>query len=286
MIMASRSRLGWAAGLVLSGLFLLIWNFDLLAPYAPWTEILLALVLLVITVGFFSGYLGGQQWWRLIPAWIMAALTVMILLNIVPGVADEVVVALLFVGMATAFVHIYLLQRDDHWWALLPAGFTFVVALIVATSALTHNITVLGALLFGGIGAVFFLLYALSRGTAHWWSLIPGSVLLIFSLMILTAQPDGEATYLRWWPVLLIVGGLAVLWFTDSSSGQNSSAQPRRASSIPPPAPTHSPSRSTSQSDPASASSENDTSSSSRLGEYQQPAPGASVDLLPERDEG
>jgi len=279
MKIATRSRFGWAVGLVLSGLFLLIWNFDLLAPYAPWTAILFSLLLFVITIGFFSGYFGGQQWWRLIPAWIMTALIVMILLNSLSTVADEVVVALLFVGMAAAFIHIHLLQRMEHWWALLPAGFTLVIALIVATSALTHNITVLGALLFGGMSAVFFALYALSQGTVHWWSLIPGGVLLIVSLMILTAQPDGEASYLRWWPVLLIVIGLAALWFTDSSSAQRSSMQ-RTKTTI-----ARFPSTSSATSSATSPANEPHTTSS-HLGDYQQPAPGASVDLLPEREDG
>lgn len=263
-------RLGWAVGLILSGLLLLIWNLDLLAPYAPWPEVLLGLLFLVVALGFFSGYLGGVAWWRLIPAWIMAALMAMVCLNIVPTVADEVVGALLFVGMAAAFVHIYLLDRLAHWWALLPAGFTLVIALVIAASALTHNITLLGALLFGGMGAIFFLLYVLSRSTHHWWSLIPGSVLLIFSLVILTAQPEGETSYLRWWPVLLIIGGLVVLWFTDSSQP----AKPQTAIA-----------RYPSTTTTTLAAKDAEPHVTGRLGDYQQPAPGASMDLLPERDE-
>ncbi|HRW06420.1 MAG TPA: hypothetical protein P5121_15055 [Caldilineaceae bacterium] len=275
MNFANRSGLGWAVGLMLSGLFLLIWNLDLLAAYAPWPEVLLAVALFAITIGFFSGYLGGHAWWRLIPAWIMAALTAMVLLNISPAVADAVIVALIFVGMAAAFLHIYLLHRLDHWWALLPAGFTLVIALVIAASALTQNITLLGALLFCGMGAVFFVLYALSRSKEHWWSLIPGSVLLIFGLVILTAHPEGEATYLRWWPVLLIVAGLVVLWFTDRHPSQQAQSTTARAA-----AGTPSPTKNT------TAAPDKANAMDGRLGDYQQPAPGASVDLLPERDEG
>lgn len=270
----SRSGVGWAIGLVASGLFLLIWNFGLLAPYSPWTEVLLALLLLAVTVGFFSGYLGGHEWWRLIPAWIMAALTAMVLLNITPAIADEVVVAVLFVGMTAAFVHIYLLDRYENWWALLPAGFTLVIALVTATSALTHNISLLGSLLFGGMGMVFFVLYAMSRGMHHWWSLIPGSVLLIFSLVILTSQSAGESSYLRWWPVLLILGGLVVLWFTDSTP--TSRPQPKVA---------HFPTTPRYGNATRHASATEESAVPGSLGDYQQPAPGASVDLLPERDE-
>ncbi|MEZ4615556.1 MAG: hypothetical protein R2867_08585 [Caldilineaceae bacterium] len=226
MILQNR-RLVWAVGLVLSGLMLLIWNLDLLAPYEPWTQILLALLLLVLSVGFFTGYLAGTQarglqrsgmaeneWWRFIPAWIMVALAVMILLDTLPTPPTELIAALLFLGIAIAFIHIYLLHRTAHWWALLPAGFTLVIVGLILASALTHNILILGALLFSGMGLVFFVIYALSPGRQQWWSLIPGGVLLIFGLLILTAQGE-PAGYMRWWPLLLIGAGLAVLWFSD-----------------------------------------------------------------------
>jgi hypothetical protein len=261
MMTAQRNRLWWAAGLVISGLLLLIWNFELLTPYEPWTQVLLAIMLLAVSVGFFSGYLGGQQWWRYIPAWIMAALTAMALLDIWPAAAAEAIAALLFVGMAAAFIHIYLLQRQEHWWALLPAGFTLVIALLVAVSALTQRITILGALLFGGMGAVFFVLYALSHSTQRWWALIPGGVLTLFSLVILTTQPEDERSYLRWWPVLLVAAGLVVLWFTDSRTGSTAHYKPS-AVQLPPRA------------------------ESGRGGGDTQAMPGTSVNLLPERDKG
>jgi len=274
----SRNRQGWAAGLVISGLLLLIWNFDLLAPYEPWTQLLLALLLLVIAVGFFSGYLGGSQWWRLIPAWIMSALTTMVLLNTIPAVSPETLPALLFVGIAAGFIHIYLRQRQEHWWALLPAGFTLVIALLIAASALTHNITILGALLFGGMGTVFLTIYLLSPGAQQWWSLIPASVLLIFGLLILTSQSEGEQSIMRWWPILLVLAGLTVGWFADSQPTKR--VPVTKAATTPP---RHKPSTATPpKSAPPPADNEK---KSGQLGEYAQPAPGASVDLLPEREE-
>jgi hypothetical protein len=273
--------LAWAAGLVLSGLVLLIWNFNLLAPYEPWTQILLALLLLVISGGFFSGYLGGRQWWRFIPAWIMSALAAMVLLDTVPTMPVEVIAALLFIGMSAAFVHIYLLQRQEQWWALLPAGFTLVIALLVAASALTHNITYLGALLFGGMGAVFFVLYAISAGAQQWWSLIPGSVLLIFGLLILTTEQAGPAGYMRWWPILLIIIGLVIAWYSDSrpaTRATTTTARPQRASA-------HGAADNTPSSTAVNTKAPPADRKISQLGDYEQPAPGTSVDLLPDQDE-
>lgn len=282
MITGNRSRLGWAAGLVLSGLLLLIWNFDLLVPYEPWTQVLLALLLLVVSIGFFSGYLGDHQWWRFIPAWIMVALATMVLLDAAPAVPVELTAALLFVGIAAAFIHIYLLQRQAHWWALLPAGFTLVIVLLITASALTQNITILGALLFSGMGAVFFAIYALSSGAQQWWSLIPGGVLLIFGLLILTAQQDDQAGLMRWWPLLLIIAGLVVGWYSDSQPPKRSppiTARPQSPAPAPPPSNAAAPQATdTVTSRPTARGPE-------RLGDYEQPAPGASVELLPDRDE-
>ncbi len=273
-----RSRQGWAIGLVLSGLLLLIWNFDLLAPYEPWTQLLLALLLLVITVGFFSGYLGGVQWWRLIPAWIMSALTTMVLLNTIPAVPPETLPALLFVGIAASFIHIYLLQRQEHWWALLPAGFTLVIALLIAVSALTHNITYLGALLFGGMGAVFLAIYLLSPGAQQWWSLIPAGVLLIFGLLILTAQGEEEQSLMRWWPAALVIAGLVVGWYAESQPSKQSASTRAKPS-------TPLKSRREAANAPITSSSATGSETNSgRLGDYAQPAPGASVDLLPDQE--
>lgn len=271
-----RSRLGWAVGLVLSGLLLLIWNFDLLAPYEPWTQLLLALLLLVITVGFFSGYLGGSQWWRLIPAWIMSALTTMVLLNTIPAVPPETLPALLFVGIAAGFIHIYLLDRQEHWWALLPAGFTLVIALIIGLSALTHNITYLGAVLFAGMGAVFLAIYLLSPGAQQWWSLIPAGVLLIFGLLILTSERDGQAGYMRWWPLLLVAVGLVIAWYSDSQPRTRPSATTTRTPDI---------ARTKPPMTAAQGEALSTAPKSSNLGDYEKPAPGASVNLLPEREE-
>lgn len=61
-----------------------------------------------------------------------------------------------------------------------------------------------------GIGIGFGLIYAIDRltdGSAHWWPLIPGGILLTIGISSLSGS---VSDYL--WPVLLIVAGGVVLF--------------------------------------------------------------------------
>lgn len=213
----------WAMGLVIGGLLLLIWNLDLLAPYEPLPQLLLALLFGAIAVGFFTKRLGMTTLWRFIPGWIMASLSLMMLLSVANGVPGPVAAGLLFLGVAAAFGHIYLLDRLNHWWALLSAGFNLVTFMMVAATSWTSNLTIFGTLLFGGMGLVFIAVYWFSPSRQHWWSLIPGTVLFLFGLVLLTAGPEEQRSFIRWWPVLFVVAGLGIAWFSES--GQNSKEQ-------------------------------------------------------------
>lgn len=278
--MFKQNALWWAAGLFVSGLLLLIWNFEVLAPYEPWTQILLALLLFVVSVGFFTGYFGVRNVWRFIPGWIMGSLVLMVLLSLFPNSPNELIAALLFLGVAVAFIHIYLTDRIEQWWALLPAGFMLVIFLLIAATSLTTNIVLLGVLLFGGMGVVFFAVYLLSPGAQQWWALIAGGVLVFSGLFLLTAQQERPSGLFRWWPILLILIGLVIAWHSDSSN-ESSAARPwfslRRSPAV-------SPNPSTTE---TVAPVQEITAPLPRgqLGEYHQPAPGASVELLSEGDE-
>ncbi len=277
------SALLWALGLIGSGILLLVWTLGLLTAYEPWAQIIVALLLAVVGVGFFSGYFAARikearaGWWRFIPAWTMVALAIMVLLSTLDPAPVELIAALLFWGLAAAFLHIYLLQRSEHWWALIPGGFMLVLGSVILLSTFTINITILGALLFAGMGGVFFALYALSGAARQWWSLIPGSVLLIFGLFILISAGEGNAQLMRWWPLLIILVGLGILWRV---AGKETPVSPSGRATQSSPKPT-----SAQRTTPPQNSKDTAGAPTNRLGDYNQPAPGASVDILPDLDQ-
>lgn len=270
----SRS-LVWSLSLVLSGVVLLLFNFGVLDPYAPWPQAILAGGCAVAAAGFFIAFARHrQEWWQLLPAWTLTALASMALTGVFANIDQALIAAQVFGGLALAFGNIYLLARQERWWAILPGGFMLVLAVVVGASPWIATVEVLAALLFGGLGLVFFLLYLLDQKRRQWWALIPGSVLLVFGALALTANSMQDGGFVRWWPLVLVAAGL-LLW-----------AGGRRA-----PRPTGKLEINSAPRPLAGAEAKNRQDKNQRqpapraaLGEYTQPAPGASIDILPDND--
>jgi hypothetical protein len=63
-----------------------------------------------------------------------------------------------------------------------------------------------------GLGLGFIAIYVIHlilTRNSHWWPLIPGGILIVIG--IVEAVPQGQALFEKWWPLILIVIGLAVL---------------------------------------------------------------------------
>jgi peptidoglycan/LPS O-acetylase OafA/YrhL len=170
--------------------------------------------------------------------------------------------------LALAFANLYLVNRAEQWWAILPSGFMAVLAGVIALTATVTRLETLGAILFAGMGVVFALLYLLAGKRRHWWALIPAGVLLLFGLLTYAVDSGVQTALWQWWPSALIVVG-AVLAFLSTVRR----APPERLSVNVAPAPrTGTPTKSPPSAPPG------------QLGEYTQPAPGASVEILPDPD--
>ena len=262
----SRS-LVWPLSLVLGGVVLLLFNFGLLNAYSPWPQAILAggcgLAALALFIAFTRH---RQEWWRLLPAWTLVALAVMVVTGLLAGFGRALVAAQLLAGLALAFGNVYLLAPQERWWAILPGGFMLVLAGVVGASHWTVAVELLAALLFGGLGLIFFLLYLLDQKRRQWWALIPGSVLVVFGVLALTSNSLQEGGLVLWWPLVLVAAGL-LLW----AAGRRIPARAGRyeVNSAPRTKP------STQKPSPQPRAS---------LGEYTQPAPGASIDILPDND--
>ena len=259
----------WSICLILSGILILLFNFGVLDAYTPFVQYVLAGICALAAFVFFASFARSRaEWWRLIPAWTLAALAGMILVSVLPGFDQRIVAALLFGGLALAFGHIYMLDRSERWWAIIPGGFMLVLGIVIGLSSRVEQIEWLALVLFVGMGAVFFLLYLLDSHRRQWWALIPGSVLVIFGVLVLTAGQEGSNGVLRWWPMALVVIGVLVgLGARRKPAPQKLAVNtaPKMQNKSAPAAPVTggSPTRGT-------------------LGEYTAPAPGATVDILPD----
>ena len=193
----------------------------------------------------------------------------MILLSAWGTVEPGLLAAVLFVGLALGFAHVYLLDRRERWWAVIPGGFMLVLGLVLGLSSRIDRTETLAALLFGGLGLVFFVLYLVDR-RRQWWALFPGSVLVVSALLAATAGQEGGRPWLRWWPTLLIVAGIFLGWRAwrrpkpEKLAVQDVTRSQALANKRKPaPAPAAKPA----------------------LGDYNGPAPGATVEILPDTDD-
>lgn len=207
------NRLLWASGLCLAGLLLLSFNLGLLARFEPTAQYFVGALLLGVGFVFFGAYAAAREsWWRLIPAWTLVALSAMTLFSTVDRVDGRVNAGLLFVGLAAAFFHIYLLNRRERWWTLIPGGFMLVIGFVVMLSGFIERAETLGGALFVGMGGVFLGLYLLGSTVHRWWALIPAAILGIFGLFVFSLNGFGQASeaaaVLRWWPLAVIGLGI------------------------------------------------------------------------------
>lgn len=265
----------WAGGLALAGLLLLAFNFGLLERFEPLAQYIVAGGFAAAGVGFFGSYLSNRSiWWRLIPGWTLLAVAAMVLLSTLPGLNPLLIPATLFLGLAVAFANIYLLNRRENWWAIIPGGFLLVLCFVIALNTVTDNLEILFAILLIGIGLDFLLLSVLGPAEGRWWPLIPGLVLALFGLFLVSGARGFESALLRWWPLLLILLGAGLGW----RAARRKSKPEKLSVNVAP---------------GSAAERRSSIDSSARpvrteegvLGEYTEPAPGASVEVLSEFDE-
>jgi len=264
--------IAWGVLLIGGGVMLLLFEFGVLAPYSPLVQFILAGAFVLAAIIFFGTFARTPaDWWRVIPGWTLLGLAVVLVLSTL-AVDQRWLGATVFFGLAAAFTHVYLLDRGSRWWALIPGGFLLVLGLVIGVSAWVPSINMLALLLFGGLGAIFFLLFLLHR--RQWWAVIPGGVLLVFAALI--AAPEGSETspLLRWWPLLLVLGGIVVA----IRGGRRQRSERVEVNAARPP-------KRTQQTTGKNAGAVPASSSRGALGEYTQPAPGATIEVLPDPDD-
>lgn len=121
-------------------------------------------VLIVIAIPFLAVYLQNRtMWWALIPAYVLAAIAVMVGLIGLGVLADGLVPSYVMFAIAIPFFFVYVRNRA-HWWALIPGG---IMAAIGIGFLLTEGAAaIVGAVLVIAVGAWLLLRQFLRRGSA------------------------------------------------------------------------------------------------------------------------
>ena len=109
-----------------------------------------------------------------------------------------------------SFLLVYL-QKREFWWAVIPSGTLFTLALVAALAEIgivPGEIT--GGVFFLGLAATFGLVYMLPTPEGRMrWALIPAGILAAMGLLVVFAFSH-MAQY--FWPAALIVTGLYLVY--------------------------------------------------------------------------
>ncbi|MCB2178508.1 hypothetical protein KQH61_03745 [bacterium] len=124
--------------------------------------------------------LNTQNWWALIPAWVLFSIGLMVLLIGMGILADALVALYVLSSIGLPFLVVFLLNREN-WWALIPAYVMFSIGIMV-TLIDANILTDFGipAYVMLAIAFPFFVVYFSNRKQR--WALIPGGITALMGL--------------------------------------------------------------------------------------------------------
>jgi hypothetical protein len=121
---------------------------------------------------------------RIVGGVLLIAVGILALLQGIGVLADVApLLWALIVGAGGAlFLYIFLTSRAN-WWAIIPGFLLLSVGTLIALESLFPAMSGGwgGALVMGGIGLAFWVVYFLKR--EHWWAIIPGGVMVTIALV-------------------------------------------------------------------------------------------------------
>lgn len=202
-------RLVWGGVLIVSGVLFLLQNLNFL----PGGPLVFGGLFGVVGLLFLASVIiDREQWWALIPGFTLLGLSAIMLFNVfAPTLEKNLSGPLLLGSIGLSFWLIYLLRRE-HWWAVIPGGALFTLAVVAWIPLNLPEVRGLetGGVFFLGLGFTFLLLGLLPTPQGKmWWPFIPGGILAVMGVLILLAY--GSLLNMVG-PALLIVGGVLLLW--------------------------------------------------------------------------
>ena len=202
----------WGLLIIILGVGALAYNFGALDNYKLITAYIVAALLALMGVAFLLAIaFQREQWFYVIPGFSLLSLGGVVYLTTLQNIKAEWLGALFLGGIALGFLVIFLRNRQERWWALLQAETILIIALVGLGFGVPENITKqVGAILFGGFAVSFFFVWLFSGNRGRFlWALILAGVLAIFAAAIFTSGQNQFSLLL--WPVLLLLVGVFLL---------------------------------------------------------------------------
>lgn len=214
----------WGILIIILGVGALAYNFGALDNYKLITAYIVAALLALMGAAFLLAIaFQRENWFYVIPGFSLLSLGGVVYLTTLENIKPEWLGALFLGGIALGFLVIFLRNRQERWWALLQAETILIIALIGLGLGIPESATKLvGAILFGGFAVSFFFVWLFSGHRGRFaWSLILSGVLAVFAAAIFAAGQNAVMVML--WPGLLLLIGVFLLLRVFSGGGK---AQP------------------------------------------------------------
>ncbi|MBX3049327.1 MAG: hypothetical protein KIT46_03375 [Anaerolineales bacterium] len=127
-----------------------------------------------------------------------------------PPIGDALGGAVFLGAIGAGFLFIFR-REPSNWWALIPSGVMFTLAIISVLDDLRLDLPFeTGGLLFIGIGLTFLVISQLRTSSEPLgWAIFPAGALILFGLFV---SLGSAASWNYVWPVIIIVVGICLLW--------------------------------------------------------------------------
>lgn len=152
----------------------------------------------------------NEHWWALIPGFTLAGIGGLIAMgDLLPSFSRLYGGAFFLAMIGASFLVIYLMHRE-FWWAIIPAGVLFTLALV--TIVAPYNGTFSGALFFFGLAATFGVIGLMKVGKTENWPWIPAGICAVIGFIVLATAGGLVSTVFGYlWPALLLVVGVYLI---------------------------------------------------------------------------
>lgn len=179
--------------------------FVLLAAENVAGEVIGAALFFILALIFGLVYAARRASWAAIVAYVMFILGFTPLIAI--GKHPELAGSLVMFAIALPFFFIYLRSPEKRWWALIPAGITATIGVIVTFVLLGDNLSLMeriaNVILYLGVALTFTAVGLRHQKRWALWAAALAVLLAIVSGIV----GDME----RSWPILLVLGGLVLI---------------------------------------------------------------------------
>jgi hypothetical protein len=148
-----------------------------------------------------------ENWWAAIPGFVLLGLGVLIASGeLFPRFANLFGGSLFLAFIGLSFLVVYLLRRE-HWWAIIPTGVLFTLALVAGAGQFANGMAT-GAFFFLGIAATFAVLGLMPIGRKDKWPWIPAGICGVMGTLLMLGSGEFMNTVAGMiWPAILVLGG-------------------------------------------------------------------------------